>query len=167
MGAIANPSYGGGHRRRGMRVGLATVVSAAAFVAACSQLPTSPSTTAVRPLTAASVETDAAFNAQNGGQSWQDFQARGWNCRTPNNGPVTVCSPPNQPLPAVAIPPAQPPADRPPTVMLKRWRNGEFEANVLLMRPEIYTGQTCESTGQPFMYVVVLGYFECAHTVGS
>src|SRR5215208_3318484 len=114
MRAIAIPSYEGWHLRRGRRVGLAAVVSASALVAACSQLPTGPSTMAVRPLTTASVETDAAFNAQNGGQTWQDFQARGWNCRTPNNGPVTVCSPPNQPLPAVAIPPAQPPADRPP-----------------------------------------------------
>jgi len=60
-----------------------------------------------------------------------------------------------------------PPDDRPQTVTLKRWRNGEFEANVLLMRPEIYNGQTCESTGQPFSYIVVLGYFECAHIVGS
>lgn len=167
MEAIANPSYRGGHRRTGVRVSLATVISAGALAAACSQLPTNPSTTAVRPMTTASIETDAAFNAQNGGQSWQDFQARGWNCRTPNNGPVTVCSPPNQPLPTIAIPPAQPPDDRPQTVTLKRWRNGEFEANVLLMRPEIYNGQICEPTGQQFSYIVVLGYFECAHIVGS
>ena len=95
-----------------------------------------------------------------------DFKAHGWNCRTPAPG-VVVCSPPGQPLPAVAIPPAQPPADRPPTVMLKRWRDDVFDANVLLIRPEIYTGQHCESTGQPYLYVTVLGYFECAHTVGS
>jgi hypothetical protein len=99
-------------------------------------------------------------------QSWQDFQARGWNCRTPNPT-TTVCSPPNQALPTIAIPPAQPPDDRPATVMLKRWRNGVFDANVLLMRPEIYNGQDCESTGAPYSYIGVLGYFECAHTVGN
>ena len=167
MGAIAVPSYASGHRRMGMRVSLATMASACALSAACSQLPTGPSTAAGRPITIASVEAGGAVSALNNGQSWQDFQARGWNCRTPNNGPVTVCSPPNQPLPTLAIPPAQPPDDRPQTVTLKRWRNGEFEANVLLMRPEIYNGQTCESTGQPFSYIVVLGYFECAHIVGS
>lgn len=111
-------------------------------------------TAAASPVSAASGGTD---------QTWQNFQARGWNCRTPNNGPVTVCSPPNQPLPTVALPPAQPPDDRPETVLLKRWRNGVFEANVLLIRPEIYNGQLCESTGQSYIYVGVLGYFECAH----
>ena len=167
METIANPSYGRGQRKGALPGVLMAVVSACALGAACSQLPTSPSSAAGRPATSALVETGAAFSAQNNGQSWQDFQARGWNCRTPNNGPVTVCSPPNNPLPAIAIPPAQPPDDRPQTVTLKRWRNGVFEANVLLMRPEIYNGQRCESTGQPFSYIVVLGYFECAHTVGD
>ena len=35
-----------------------------------------------------------------------------------------------------------------------------FEANVLLIRPEIYKGQPCESTGQPYTFIGVLGYFE-------
>lgn len=144
----------------GLRVGVAGLFAACVVTAGCSQAPTSPSSSA------AAGDTPAVLAAQGNGQSWQDFQARGWSCRTPNNGPVTVCSPPNQPLPAVAVPPAQPPADRPETVMLRRWRNGVFEANVLLIRPEIYNGQPCESTGQPYSYVTVLGYFECAHTVG-
>ena len=42
-----------------------------------------------------------------------------------------------------------------------------FEANVLLIRPEIYEGQRCESTDLPYIFVGVLGYFECAHTVDS
>jgi hypothetical protein len=167
MGAIANPSAGRGRQGGGLRVSLAIVVSICVLSAACGQFPTGPSTAATRPLVFASADTEAAVSAKDDGQRWEDFQARGWSCRTPNNGPVTVCSPPNQPLPAIAIPPAQPPADRPPTVNLKRWRNGEFEANVLLMRPEIYNGQRCESTGQPFSYIVVLGYYECAHTIGS
>ena len=136
----------------------AGAVAACALAVACSQMPTAPS----------SVSPDsAAASAQGTSQGWQDFAARGWNCRTPNNGPVTVCSPPNQPLPVVAIPPAQPPEDRPETLLLKRWRNGEFEANVLLIRPEIYNGQPCASTGQPYTYATVLGYFECAHMVGG
>jgi len=100
------------------------------------------------------------------GQGWEDFQARGWNCRNPVPG-VVVCSPPGQSLPVVAIPPAQPPDDRPETVLLKRWRNGVFDANVLLIRPEIYNGQLCESTAAPYAYIGVLGYFECAHAPGK
>jgi hypothetical protein len=104
----------------------------------------------------------AASRAQGTGQSWEDFEAHGWNCRTPRPG-VVVCSPPGQPLPVPAFPPAVPPADRPETVVLKRWVNGVFDANVLLIRPEIYNGQPCGTTGQSYTFVSVLGYFECAH----
>jgi hypothetical protein len=145
---------------------LAAVVAACALVTACSQTPTSPTTPTATPTGMAMVATTAVSSAQGTSQGWQDFEARGWNCRTPVPA-VTVCSPPGQPLPVVAIPPAQPPADRPETVMLKRWRNDVFEADVLLIRPEIYNGQPCESTGQPYIYVGVLGYFECAHIVGN
>ena len=141
---------------------LAAVVAACALLTACSQTPTSPTIPTATP---AGTET-AVSSAHGTSQGWQDFEARGWNCRTPVPA-VTVCSPPGQPLPVVAIPPAQPPADRPETVMLKRWRTDVFEANVLLIRPEIYNGQPCESTGQPYVYIGVLGYFECAHIVGN
>ena len=143
---------------------LAAVVAACALVTACSQTPASP--TMPTATGTATVATAAVSSAQGTSQSWQDFEARGWNCRTPVPG-VAVCSPPGQPLPVVAIPPAQPPADRPETVMLKRWRTDVFEANVLLIRPEVYNGQPCESTGQPYIYIGVLGYFECAHLVGN
>ena len=166
MVATTKPSQRNRQNRVALLVRLAALVSACVVGAACSQSPTSPSGTA-GPANTLNVTTGAAAYAQGTNQSWQDFQARGWNCRTPNNGPVTVCSSPNQPLPTVAIPPAQPPADRPNTVMLKRWRNDVFEANVLLIRPEIYNGQPCESTGQAYLYVSVLGYFECAHIVGN
>lgn len=128
---------------------------------ACSQTPSSPTLPNVSP-----TATDAAAgvsSAQGTNQSWEHFDNHGWNCRTPVPG-VIVCSPPGQPLPVVVDPPAQPPADRPPTVVLKRWINGVFNANVLLIRPEIYNGQPCASTGKAYTYVERLGYFECAHT---
>jgi len=152
-----------GKTANGPRLVLLGMAVAASLAAACSGAPTGP--TMAAPVGTAL--TTAVTGSHGTSQSWQDFQARGWNCRTPNNGPATVCSPPNQPLPAVAIPPAQPPADRPDALLLKRWRNGVFEANVLLIRPEIYNGQPCESTGQPYSFIGVLGYFECAHTVGG
>ena len=154
-------------RRSGARWAMSlAVVASGALVTACSQTPAAPSAQPVMSAAVSTVSTEAVSGAQGTNQSWQDFAARGWNCRTPAPG-VAVCSPPGQPLPVVAIPPAQPPADRPATVMLKRWRNDVFDANVLLIRPEIYNGQTCESTGQPYGYVRVLGYFECAHIVGD
>jgi len=144
------------------RGALAAIVAGCALTAACTEPPTSP----IMPSESPAAVAAAVSNAQGTSQTWQDFAARGWNCRTPATG-VTVCSPPRQPLPVVAIPPAQPPTDRPETVMLKRWRNDVFEANVLLIRPEIYNGQPCESTGGPYTFIGVLGYFECAHIVGG
>jgi hypothetical protein len=134
---------------------LATVVAACAIAGACSGTPTTP--------TAPSFAATTATDAQGTDKTWQEFAAHGWNCRTPNNGPVTVCSPPGQPLPVVAFPPAVPPADRPPTVMLKRWRDGVFEANVHLIRPELYRGQPCGPTGESYTFAAFLGYYECAH----
>ena len=131
---------------------MAAAVAGCALAAACSQTPSGPTGLSGGSLAAAEQGTS---------QSWQDFAARGWNCRTPNNGPVTVCSPPNEP---VVIPP---PADRPPTVMLKRWTNGVFDANVLWIRPEFYSGQTCGPTGEPYRLLAFVGYYECVHPVGS
>jgi hypothetical protein len=142
-----------------VRVRLATAVAACAFAAACSQSSAGPTMPTAGPASAATV-------AQDTSQSWEDFEAHGWNCRTPRPG-VVVCSPPGQPLPVPAFPPAVPPADRPETVVLKRWVNGVFDANVLLIRPEIYNGQPCGPAGEPYTYVGVLGYFECAHAAGN
>ena len=139
-----------------VRLRLAAAGAACIVAAACSQTPTNPT---------ASPGATADSGTQASRPGWEHFDEQGWNCRQPPTAPgVTVCSPPGQPLPVVAIPPAQPPADRPPTVTLKRWINGVFDANVLLIRPEIYNGQPCESTGAPYTFVSVLGYFECAHT---
>ena len=140
---------------------LAAAVAGCALAMACGQAPTSPSNPPVSPVSTAAGST--GLSAQEVNQSWQFLQAHGWNCRTPGGGPTTVCSPPGQPLPVPAFPPAVPPDDRPPTVMLKRWINGVFDANVLLIRPEIYNGQDCGSTGEPYVYAAILGYYECAH----
>ena len=137
---------------------LAAVVAVCALLTACSQTPTSP--TMPTATGTATVATAAVSNLQGTSQSWQDFEARGWNCRTPVPV-VTVCSPPNQP---VVIPP---PDDRPPTVLLKRWTNDVFDANVLWIRPEFYHGQTCGPTGESYRFLAVVGYYECVHPVGD
>lgn len=142
--------------------GLTAAVAACALAIGCSKSPTSPNESA-SPVAA----TSASGTAQAAPDTWQFYAAHGWNCRTPGGGPVTVCSPPGQPLPVPAFPPAVPPDNRPPTVMLKRWRNEVFEANVHLIRPEIYQGQLCQPTGEPYVYAAILGYYECAHPAGD
>jgi hypothetical protein len=130
--------------------GATVAVAACAFAVACGQPPAGPTTGG-----------SLAAAAQGTSQTWQDFAARGWNCRTPGGGAVTVCSPPNQP---VVVPP---PDDRPPTVMLKRWTNGVFDANVHWIRPEFYSGQICGPTGEAYRLLAIVGYYECVFPVGS
>jgi len=92
----------------------------------------------------------------------EDFAARGWECRTSPVPGRVVCSHPNQGFPVVP-----PPADRPVTYQLKAWQNGVYAGNILLIRPDIYNGQRCESTDEPFIYRPVIGYYECLHSVGD
>ena len=138
----------------------AAVVAASALITACSQTPRSPTTPTATPTGMAMAATTAVSSAHGTSQSWQDFAARGWHCRMPAVG-INVCSPPNQP---VVVPP---PEDRPPTVLLKRWTNDVFDANVLWIRPELYQGQVCGPTGTSYRFLAVVGYYECVHPVGN
>ena len=103
--------------------------------------------------------------------------AHGWSCFTPPPFPTrTVCSHPNQ-----GFPPIPPPANRPATFKLWLFENGEFVGTELLIRPDLYCGADvtdpagtctrnapqCESTGNPYFFQPVIGYYECVHTPGQ
>lgn len=105
-----------------------------------------------------------------------DLIARGWSCFTPPPFPTrTECSHPNQGFPSIP-----PPADRPATFTLWRFENGQFVGTLLVIRPDLYCGADvadpagtctrnaplCESTGQPYSFVPVIGYYTCLHTPG-
>ena len=103
-----------------------------------------------------------------------DLIAHGWSCFTPPPFPTrTECSHPNQGFPAIP-----PPADRPATFTLWRFENGQFVGTLLVIRPDLYCGADvtdpagtctrnaplCGSTGQPYSFVPVIGYYTCLHT---
>jgi hypothetical protein len=153
------------------------VVAAMLACVACGTSPTGPTSAPVAPGTAhvgAAADGGIAVAADNGQQNLTpaNFQVRGWECRnSPLPGRV-VCSPPNQGFPLVP-----PPADRPITYTLKVWEGiGCSLASqasclsagaLILLHPDVYNGQQCESTGQPFSWRPVIGYYECLHTTGS
>ena len=72
---------------------------------------------------------------------------------------------------------------RPFTAVTKLWlfENGEFVGTELLIRPDLYCGADvtdpagtctrnapqCESTGNPYFFQPVIGYYECVHTPGQ
>ena len=92
-----------------------------------------------------------------------DLTNRGWGCFEPIPNRI-VCSHPNQGFPTVGTPP---PDDRPASfTFLVFDETSRFVGTELLLRTDRYNGQLCESTGQPYDFVDVIGYYECIHTTG-
>ena len=89
---------------------------------------------------------------------------RGWTCRVPPVPNRIVCSHPNQGFPTLGTPP---PADRPASFTFMVFDgNGTFTGTEILLRTDIYNGQMCESTGEPYVFRAPIGYYECVHTAG-
>jgi hypothetical protein len=89
---------------------------------------------------------------------------RGWTCRVPPVPNRIVCSRPNQGFPTLGTPP---PADRPASFTFMAFDgNGTFIGTEILLRTDIYHGQMCESTGEPYAFRPPIGYYECVHTTG-
>jgi hypothetical protein len=118
----------------------------------------------VRTLLAAAVGTIAlaamvAVPAQAGGPTPATLAAAGWDCfQTPPFvvPPRIVCANPGlgRPLPGNPDPP---PAYTLPTFDL----SGNYLGKVHLIRADLYTGQSCEPTGDPYVFRAAIGYFEC------
>ncbi len=131
--------------------GTVLALGAALVAIGCSAPAARPS--AVQPL--------VDIDLQAAQQSPDDFAAHGWECRpSPVPGRV-ACSHPHQGFPAVP-----PPADRPPSYTLKAWDNGVYVGTISLIRPDLYQGQPCDGSGQPYIFRPVIGYYECLHRIG-
>ncbi len=131
------------------------VVATCVFAVSCSGSPAGPTTSAPTMGSGATVPSQAE---QAAGLTPQDLVARGWECRpSPVPGRI-ACSHPNQ-----GFPPVPPTPDRPPTFTLLVWDGTNF-GTLLLIRSDLYRGQTCGSTGEPYIFRPVIGYFECLHT---
>jgi hypothetical protein len=105
--------------------------------------------------------TNAIAQASTGYLTPADLTNRGWSCFEPIPNRI-VCSHRNQGFPTVGTPP---PDDRPASfTFLVFDGTSRFVGTELLIRTELYNGQPCESTGQPYDFVPVIGYYECIHT---
>ena len=93
------------------------------------------------------------------------LETRGWTCFQPPVPNRIVCGRPNQGLPTIGNPP---PDDRPATfTFLVFDGSGSFVGTELLIHTDLYSGQICESTGQPYILRARIGYYECVRTVGG
>jgi hypothetical protein len=93
-----------------------------------------------------------------------DLTARGWECRVPPPLPDRlVCRAPNQSFPN----PAVPVDERPPTFTLLVFQNtGAFIGTLTGLRADLYRGQICGPTGEPYIFRPPIGYYECLHPAG-
>lgn len=95
----------------------------------------------------------------------EDLVGRGWTCFTPPVPNRIVCSRPNQGFPTVGDPP---PADRPASFTFILFDGQEnFVGTEVLIRTDLYQGQVCGQTGEPYVFVPVIGYYECVHRAGG
>ena len=142
------------------------VIGIAGVMAACGGTPVQPSPAASAPAgAAASAPQPAIPLSAAAALSPADLTGRGWTCFQPPVQPLrTICSHPNQGLPVVGNPP---PADRPATYNLFRFdASGTSVGSVHLIRTDLYHGQPCEPVGDPYVFVSIIGYYECLHAVG-
>lgn len=144
-----------------VRSEMATLVAGATLFTACSGSPTQPTSIGApaTPVTASRAEV-AALNSAS--LTAAELQARGWSCRPVPAG--TGCVPPNQVVPSAALPPE----DRPAVVTLLTFNvSGAFVGPATLVRADHYQGQTCESTGAPYTFFSLIGYYYCVRTAGA
>ena len=163
------------HVRRTSGGAVLGLVAGAALSGACTQ-PAAPSAVALQgevlsaapagPSAAPLAEASSAAPAiaATPGVTPADLVARGWTCVTPPTPNRIVCSHPKQGFPVFGNPP---PDDRPSSYSLWMFDGaGHFIGPYTLLRSDLYRGQPCDGTGEPWIHRPPVGYYECVHTVG-
>lgn len=86
------------------------------------------------------------------------LQAQGWSCFVPPNlSDTIVCG-----NPAHGLPPVPPDPDgRPSYSFLLFTLDGDFRANVHMIRADLYRGQPCPQTGGAYVFNPANGYYRC------
>jgi len=86
------------------------------------------------------------------------LQAHGWACFVPPNlSDTIVCG-----NPAHGLPPVPPDPDgRPAYSFLLFTLEGDFRANVHMIRSDLYQGQPCPQTGGAYLFNPANGYYRC------
>lgn len=86
------------------------------------------------------------------------LQDQGWSCFVPPGLPDTiVCG-----NPAHGLPPVPPDPDGGPSYSFLLFTlDGNFRANVHMLRADLYNGQPCPQTGGDYVFNPANGYYRC------
>lgn len=134
------------------RAMLRLVPALALIAAACSgsSSPTAPTYPALLAnVTTARVELQSA--------TLESLQNANWDCQQRVPGLIS-CAPPG-----IGLAPIPPLGEngRPVHRILVFTLDGTPFGSAFFIRPDLYHGQTCEFTGQPFVFRPIIGYYEC------
>jgi hypothetical protein len=103
--------------------------------------------------------------SEGGPVSVEELVASGWDCqRVAWSAGRTLCSAPNQGFPTTAA--GQPSTDNRAAFAFRAFESGAFVGTLLQIRGDLYHGQPCSSTGEPYAFIESIGYFECFHPIG-
>ena len=137
--------------------------TAAVLSVGCSAPPTAPTASPQAALTGIP-GVGGEIGVLSTGATPADLTARGWECRVPPPYPDRiVCVAPNQSFPSPAVPVDQ----RPPTFTVLVFQDtGAFIGTQIGIRADLYQGQICGPTGEPYIFRPPIGYYECLHPAG-
>jgi hypothetical protein len=134
------------------RIALGPLLFLTVAVAACSS-PTTPADSdafAYLPSTQAELQ----------GTTLDLLRGAGWDCQ--QRGPTSIaCAPPG-----IGLPPIPPLGEngRPVYELAIFTLDGTPVGTAHFVRADLYAGQTCAFTGQPFVFRALIGYYECFRT---
>lgn len=102
----------------------------------------------------------AATTAGAQGPSSAQLSEAGWTCFTPPPRPdLIACYNPGQGRPIPGNP--EPPASY--SVRTFSSADGAFLSTGTLIRADLYNGRVCGPTGEPYVFLGLIGYYECTH----
>jgi hypothetical protein len=103
----------------------------------------------------------AAASADAGGITPATLAEQGWTCFQPPIVPARIsCL-----NPGLGRPPVPPDPDGRPTYMFLAFQlDGTFIGTGHLIRADLYNGQQCGASGEPYVLRGLIGYYECLHS---
>ena len=131
------------------RIALGSVLSLAVAVGACSSPTASADPDAVESLSMS----QSALQ----GRTLDGLRSANWDCQ-PRGPSFISCAPPG-----IGLPPIPPLGEdgRPVYELAVFQFDGTPVGSAHFLRADLYHGQTCAFTGQPFVFRAIIGYYEC------
>lgn len=101
-----------------------------------------------------------ASQAELQGTTLDQLRSANWDCQ--QRGPLFIsCAPPGIGLPPI---PSLGEDGRPVYQLAVFELDGTPLGSAHFLRADLYQGQTCAFTGQPFVFRAIIGYYECFNT---